>query len=256
MQYLLTERTDQILTITLNRPEKRNALNSELVNELKNTLFQAEEESGIKAVVLKGEGEAFCAGADLAYLQGLQHNSYDENLQDSTSLMELFKQIFEYPKPIIACVHGAALAGGCGIATVCDFAIAAEDASFGYTEVRIGFVPAIVMVFLTKKIGEGKARELLLSGDIISAKQALEYGLINKVVEKNTEYETSMALASRLAKQNSAQSMALVKKMLYDMPATYTEALDYAARTNAKARSSSDCKKGISAFLNKEKIVW
>jgi methylglutaconyl-CoA hydratase len=256
MQYLLTERTDQILTITLNRPEKRNALNSELVNELKNTLFQAEEESSIKAVVLKGEGEAFCAGADLAYLQGLQHNSYDENLQDSTSLMELFKQIFEYPKPIIACVHGAALAGGCGIATVCDFAIAAEDASFGYTEVRIGFVPAIVMVFLTKKIGEGKARELLLSGDIISAKQALEYGLINKVVEKNTEYETSMALASRLAKQNSAQSMALVKKMLYDMPATYTEALDYAASTNAKARSSSDCKKGISAFLNKEKIVW
>ncbi len=138
---------DRICTISLNRPEKRNAFNAQLINELKDAFSRAEVDDAIKVIVLTGEGQAFSAGADLSYLQLLQNNSYEDNLADSTQLMQLFKQIYTLSKPVIARIEGHAIAGGCGLATVCDFAFAVPEAQFGYTEVKIGFIPAIVMVF-------------------------------------------------------------------------------------------------------------
>jgi methylglutaconyl-CoA hydratase len=243
--------------ITLNRPEKRNALNGSLVSELKIAFRNAEVDQQVKVIVLRANGEAFCAGADLAYLQQLQTNSFEENVEDSQHLKELFFQIYTLKKVVIAQVQGHALAGGCGLAAVCDFAFAVPQATFGYTEVRIGFVPAIVMYFLLKKIGEGKAKYLLLSGEIIEANRALEFGLINKVIE---ESELALAVenfAGILIEKNSLQSMELTKKMIFEIQSLSLEdALHYAAIKNAEARATADCKKGITAFINKDRVSW
>src|SRR6187402_3023831 len=181
--------------IVLNRPEKRNALSHELVAELKEAFQQAENDDKVKVVILKANGEAFCAGADLAYLQQLQNFSHEENLADSNHLKELFLQIYTLKKVVIAQVQGHALAGGCGLATVCDFVFAVPEAKFGYTEVKIGFIPAIVMVFLIRKIGEGKAKELLMTGDLIKAEEAIYYGIVNKIVSKEKLHDHVRAFA-------------------------------------------------------------
>ncbi|MBC8046851.1 MAG: enoyl-CoA hydratase/isomerase family protein, partial [Fimbriimonadaceae bacterium] len=170
-------------TITLNRPEKRNAFNAQLVNDLKAAFTDAERDDAIKVIILKGEGKVFSAGADLSYLQSLQNNSYEENITDSKNLMELYKQIYTLSKPVIAQIEGHAIAGGCGLAIVCDFSYSVPEAQFGYTEVKIGFIPAIVMVFLLRKINERNAKELLLTGKLVDAANAKELGLINEVVD-------------------------------------------------------------------------
>ncbi|MCK9481906.1 MAG: enoyl-CoA hydratase/isomerase family protein [Bacteroidia bacterium] len=247
---------NRIARVIMNRPEKRNALNDEMVAELSNAFTSVINNKQVKVVILEGSGTAFCAGADLAYLQKLQKNSFEENHVDSTKLMELFKTILSFPKVVIAKVSGAAIAGGCGLATVCDFCFAEPDSTFAYTEVKIGFVPAIVMVFLSKKIGEGKARDLLLSGRLIHAAEAHEMGLISKVIEKNNLDTYVSDFATKLITKNSADSMRLIKEMMFNMPSNYTEALEYAALTNAKARATDDCKRGIASFLNKENIEW
>ena len=249
--------TDRIGYITLNKPEKRNALSFEIVQQLKTAFAKAAADDGVKIVVLKAAGEAFCAGADLGYLQDLQKNSYEENLADSNHLKELFLQIYTLNKVVIAQVQGHALAGGCGLATVCDFAVAVPEAKFGYTEVKIGFIPAIVMVFLLRKIGEGKSKSLLLSGDLIGAEDALAMGLINKVASREHLEQEVYKLAQTLIHNNSAQAMMLTKKMISEVQSMgLHEALTFAAEYNAKARESGDCRRGIAAFLNKEKISW
>lgn len=254
---VLYEVKERVGYITLNRPEKRNALSFELVTALKEVFKQAEADDSCKVIVLKGSGEAFCAGADLAYLQQLQTNTFDENLADSRHLMELFQLIYHSTKVVIAQVNGPALAGGCGLATVCDFAFATPESSFGYTEVKIGFVPAIVMVFLVRKVAEKTARALLLTGDVFDAEKALAYQLINRVVPAEQLEEEVFKFASKLCKQTSAQSLSLVKEMLAQVQSMdVNTALEYAAQTNAKARATDDCKKGIAAFLNKEKLSW
>lgn len=248
---------NRIAFITLNRPEKRNALSPELVAVLKETFRKAEEDGSVKVIVLKANGEAFCAGADLAYLQQLQDFSYEENLADSSNLMELFLQIYTLNKVIIAQVQGHALAGGCGLATVCDFCFTVAEAKFGYTEVKIGFIPAIVMIFLVRKIGEAKARQLLLTGTPITAKEAHALGLVNGIAEQGMLETDVMNLATSLVRTNSAYAMMQTKKMLaavQDMP--LERALQYAAEMNAKARNSEDCKRGVAAFLNKSKLEW
>ncbi len=248
---------DRICTITLNRPEKRNALNEQVVSELKLAFQQAAEDKDAKVIVLAAKGEAFCAGADLAYLQQLQQNTFEENLADSNHLKELFQTIYTHPKVVIAKIQGHAIAGGCGLATVCDFSFSVEEAQFGYTEVRIGFIPAIVKVFLLRKIGEGKAKELLLSGDLISADEAKAFGLINHVVKEGELDETVSEFARKLVKKNSGQSMQFTKQMIAHVQELKLEdGLNYAAEQNAKARASEDCQKGIAAFLNKEKPSW
>lgn len=255
IQYTVENR---IAYITLNRPEKRNALNAETVSELKEAFGMAQGDEGVKVVVLSGEGKAFCAGADLGYLQQLQKNTYEENLADSQHLMQLFHQIYTLSKPVIAAVNGHALAGGCGLATVCDFSFSVPEAKFGYTEVKIGFIPAIVKVFLLRKIGEGRAKELLLGGQLISAEKAAQWGLINDVVqEEETLSQKVEDFATMLISQNSGQSMALTKEMIgkvQELP--LEEALAYAASKNAQARATEDCRKGIASFLNKEPLQW
>lgn len=257
MSLILFEIKDRIGYITLNRPEKRNALSPELVSDLKEAFTQAENEASVKVVVLKANGEAFCAGADLAYLQQLQKFSFDENLADSNSLKELFLQIYQLKKIVIAQVQGHALAGGCGLATVCDFVFAVPEAKFGYTEVKIGFIPAMVLVFLIRKIGEQKARHLLLSGDLIQGEDVLKFGLANYLIEKSKLEEEVNGFARKLIQNNSQQSMSFTKKMIDEVQSmSLHEALGYAARMNAEMRSTDDCKRGIESFLTKEPMSW
>src|SRR5688500_4382084 len=178
MDYIQLDRRGAILDIILNRPDKRNALNSEFVAELTQAFKQAAGDDAVRVIVLKAEGSVFSAGADLAYLQQLQANTFEENLADSSALKDLFILMYEHPKLIIAQVDGHAIAGGCGLVTVCDFVYAVPDAMFGYTEVRIGFIPAIVMFFLMRKVGEAKARSLLLTGKLIKAEAFKEIGIV------------------------------------------------------------------------------
>ncbi|CAN5373553.1 enoyl-CoA hydratase-related protein [soil metagenome] len=248
---------DRIGYITLNRPEKRNSLSPEMVSELKIAFQEAESDEHVKVIVLKANGESFCAGADLAYLQNLQKFSYEENLADSRHLKELFLQIYTLKKVVIAQVQGSALAGGCGLATVCDFVLTVPDATFGYTEVKIGFVPAIVMVFLLRKIGEARAKELLLTGNLITAEEARSIGLVNRIVDNGSLENEVLTFAATLINTASAQSLELTKKMISDVQhMKLEEALDFAAQQNAHARNTDDCKKGIEAFLSKQPLKW
>ena len=257
MKYVNYTVENRIGYITLNRPEKRNALNYNFVTELKETFLKASLDKLVKVVVLKAEGDSFCAGADLDYLQSLQKNSFEENLEDSMHLMELFKTIYSLNKIVIAQVQGHAIAGGCGLVSVCDFSFSVHEANFGYTESRIGFVPAIVMVFLIRKIGEARAKELLLTGNAIKAKEARDFGIVNWIVDEKELASSVQEFALKLCTNNSTMSMQLTKEMIgqvQDM--SLEDGLNYACKKNAEARSSEDCKKGIAAFLGKEKIVW
>jgi methylglutaconyl-CoA hydratase len=257
MRYIKYALQDRIAYITLNRPEKSNALCYDLVRELKLAFKAAEEDPEAKIIVLKANGDAFCAGADLQYLQELQTNSFEQNLADSDHLKELFQLIYQLKKVVISQVHAHALAGGCGLATVCDFTFAAEEANFGYTEVRIGFIPAVVMVFLLRRIGESKAKQLMLSGSVISAEEARELGLIHYVKKKGQLAGEVKEFALNLIENNSAYAMGLTKQMIAKVQSLpLDEALAFASEINAKARGSDDCKRGIAAFLNKEKINW
>ncbi|MFM2224988.1 MAG: hypothetical protein RJA07_1190 [Bacteroidota bacterium] len=257
MNYITVEIADRIATITLNRPEKRNALNTEIVSELLFAFEKIQHDEQAKVVVLKANGEAFCAGADLLYLQQLQKNTFEENLEDSRHFKKLFATIYNFPKVVIAQVEGAALAGGCGLANVCDFCYATPESKFGFTEVKIGFIPAIVSVFLIRKIGEGKAKDLLLSGNIISAAEAFQFGLITNIVDKESIAEFVKTKCNQLILQASSQSLSLTKHLISAVQhLSIEDALEYAANQNAKARASEDCKKGIASFLNKEKIIW
>lgn len=257
MENILYQIQNRVATITLNRPEKRNALNAELVNDLMHALSNAENDDSVKAVIIKANGNTFCSGADLDQLRAMQSNSFDENMKDSTRLADLFKKIYTLKKIVIAHVEGYALAGGCGLATVCDFTFCTPDSKFGYTEARIGFVPAIVMIFLVRKIGEKKAGQLLLSADIISANESLQLGLVNFVVEKIEIENSVLAFVQKMISQNSAQSLAATKAMLAEVQSkSINEALEYASRQNATARGTDDCKKGIQAFLDKREMKW
>ncbi|MBF9255393.1 enoyl-CoA hydratase/isomerase family protein [Pontibacter sp. 172403-2] len=248
---------DRIGYITLARPEKRNALNYELVSELKRAFAYAEDDETCKVIVLRAEGKVFCAGADLEYIQQLQENDYHENLLDSTHLMELFRLIYTLKKVVIAQVHGHAIAGGCGLAAICDIGFAVPEAKFGYTEVKIGFIPAIVKVFLLRKIGEARAKQLLLTGDLISAAEAERYGLVNFVVPAEELEGHVLAFAQKLCTENSRQSMEVTKEMIARVQEMSLEdGLTYASEMNAVARGSEDCRRGIAAFLNKVPQVW
>lgn len=255
--FVLTEIRENIGYIILNREEKRNALNEIFVKELKDALLDWQFNKDIKIVILKSKGQVFSAGADLEYLQKLQKNTFEENLNDSRNLKELYEMIYSYPKVVIAQVEGHAIAGGCGLATICDFCFSIPNAQFGYTEVKIGFIPALVSVFLVKKIGEARSRELLLTGKLISAEYAKSIGMIYEIVSLGKIEETVYEFASKLAHDTSSESIAATKKLLKETIAmSFDLAMDTAAQFNAVARESEDCKKGINAFLKKEKIIW
>jgi len=238
--------------ITLNRPEKRNALHPFLVEQLKSNLIEYGKDDSVKSLIITGEGNTFCAGADLEYLQQISKNSSIENYEDSKSLAELFLMIYECPKPTIAAVNGQAIAGGCGLASVCDFIIAnPEKSKFGYPEVKIGFIPAIVSIFLIKKVGEGLAKQLLLEGEGISGKRAYEIGFANYLADD--VLNESINLAEGLNK-NSVESLRLTKQMINDISnLSVKEAVNHCLNLNVISRSTDDYKNGIKSFLDKDK---
>lgn len=257
LRYIRYACENRVGYVTLNRPDKRNALNADVVTELKQAFEYAENDADCKVIVLRAAGDVFCAGADLGYIQELQNFGYTDNLEDSTHLMQLFHQIYTLKKVVIGQVQGHALAGGCGLAAICDISFAVPEAKFGYTEVKIGFLPAIVSVFLIRKIGEARTKQLLLSGDVVSAQTALDMGLITFLSTREELAATVRAYAERLCRENSGQSMEVTKEMLARLPEMPLEdGLRYAAQSNAEARGSEDCRRGIAAFLNKEKIGW
>ncbi len=248
---------NRILTLTINRPDKRNALRRDVVESLTSALRRAETDAAVRVVVLTGAGKVFSAGADLSSLETLQTASAMDNLADSTALAELFEAIYLLKKPVIAKINGHAIAGGCGLASVCDISIASSAARLGFTEVRIGFIPAIVMVFVVRKIGETAARNLFLRGHLVSGDEAARMGLITESVEPALLDETVDRIAAEVAGQTSESAIGLTKSMLARIPGMgLAEALGYAAHMNALARGTEDCKAGIAAFLNKTDPPW
>jgi methylglutaconyl-CoA hydratase len=236
--------------IILNRPEKRNALNPELSSLIIGTLNEFTSNDNIKSVIITGEGTSFCSGADLSWLNKIKDYSSVKNEEDSECVADLFLALYDFPKPIIAAVNGPAVGGGCGLASVCDFVFAdKKEAKFGYIEVKIGFIPAIVAIFLIKKIGEGKAKQILLTGEIIESEQALQIGLVDYL--SDNVVADALSFAEKL-NTNSAFSISLTKDLVRNISNMKVhDAVNYCVKLNAISRSSEDFIIGINKFLNK-----
>src|SRR3984957_16188990 len=244
-----------IATITLNRPDKRNAISFELIDELLHALDEVAKSDAI-VVILTGAGKAFSSGMDLENLKTLIGRSPEQNLQDSETMVRLFRTLYEFPKVTIAAVNGAAIAGGPGLALLCDFTLAVPEAKFGYTEVRIGFVPAIVSTFLLRQVGEKHARDLLLTGRIIGAEEAARMGLVNEIVAPDKLMSRARELAVVLM-ENSPASLRATKQLLSDHArAELDTQIEAAVRENAAIRRTADFREGITSFLEKRKPVW
>src|SRR5438552_1604396 len=244
-----------VATITLNRPEKRNALSFALVEELL-AAFDEIEESSAQVVILTGAGKAFCAGLDLDELKNLLGKTNEENVEDSSRMGRIFRRSYDFPLPTIAAVNGAAIAGGTGFATMCDFTLAVPNAKFGYTEVRIGFVPAVVSSMLVWQVGHKIARDLLLSGRTFDADDAYRFGLVNEVVEPERLMQRANELAGELM-LNSPSSMQATKKLINGfISQQLDQQLAQAIEDNARIRSTEDFREGITSFLEKRKPQW
>lgn len=252
---LRCELDSTVATITLARPEKRNAISARMIEELLEALEQAEK-SAARALILSGSGKAFCAGMDLEELQGLAGKSRKENLEDSRRMAALFRHIHEFPRPVIAAVNGPAIAGGCGIATLADFTLAAPEAKFGYTEVKIGFIPALVSVYLRRQIGEKRARDLLLTGRIVGAEEALRLGLVTEIVPADQLAARARELAASLL-GGSPTSIVRTKHLLlqFDEKERAKE-IELAVRANTEIRSTADFREGLASFLEKRPPRW
>jgi methylglutaconyl-CoA hydratase len=245
----------RIALLTLNRPDKRNAISFELIDDLLRALDEVENSDAI-VLILTGAGKAFCSGMDLENLKQLLGHSPEQNLRDSETMARLFRTLYEFPKVTIAAVNGAAVAGGTGLALLCDFTLAAPEAKFGYTEVRIGFVPAIVSTFLLRQVGEKQARDLLLTGRLFPADEALRLGLINEIVATDNLMTRARELASTLL-ENSAASLRATKQLLTDHgKVELALQIATAVRENAAIRQTADFREGLSSFLEKRKPVW
>lgn len=245
----------EVAMVTLNRPDKRNAISTEMIDELLAALDELEA-GAARVVILTGAGKTFCAGMDLEALRAMAQQSPKQNLQDSRRMARMFRRLWSYPKPLIAAVNGPAIAGGCGIATLCDFTLAVPEAKFGYTEVRIGFIPAIVSVFLTRQIGEKHARDLLLTGRILDTAEAHELGLVTEVVPPERLMDSARELAGALLAA-SPTSLAHTKRLLCKFAAEEIDReLERAVAENAAIRATPDFREGLAAFLEKRKPAW
>lgn len=251
------QRDGAIATVAINRPEKHNALNAEVVRELHDAFLALEEDDAVRVIVLTGRGSVFCAGADLAYLESINDNSVLKNAEDSRALMRMMHAIRTCSKPSIARLNGHAIAGGCGLALTCDILVAIEDAKLGFTEVRIGFVAAIVMKLLMERVGTGRAREMLIRGNLIDARQALDHGMVNYAVSAERLDETVAMIAREIASSTSTEAVAMTKQLMLDVAArNLDDAMDFATWQNAVSRATGDFRKGIGSFLRKEKPKW
>lgn len=246
---------NRIARISLNRPDKKNALSPLMVDALLSAVGQAMNDPQVRAIVLDAKGDVFSAGADLEALQAMQAWNEEEQKQDSLRLAGLYRLLYSGPKPVIGLVQGHALAGGCGLVSVCDWVFAVPSAQFAYTEVAIGFVPAMVSVFLCRKMGEGFARPLLMNAARINADEAHRCGLVYQLVDPAHLESIALDFVRQLITRNSGDSIALTKGLLA-RNAGLDQALGLAIETNVEARQSEACRTGVSAFLNKEKLVW
>jgi methylglutaconyl-CoA hydratase len=244
-----------IATLTLNRPDKRNAISYELIADLLRALDEVRNSSA-RVLILTGAGKAFCSGMDLDNLKSLIGRAPEQSLEDSRTMAGLFRSLYEFPKPTIAAVNGAAIAGGTGLALLCDFTLAAPEAKFGYTEVRIGFVPAIVSTFLLRQVGEKIARDLLLTGRIFGAEEALRIGLLTRIVPQEQLMEQARELAAQLM-ENSPVSLTCTKRLLAGHARAELDVqVESALRENAAIRETADFREGVTSFLEKRKPVW
>jgi methylglutaconyl-CoA hydratase len=244
-----------VATITFNRPDKRNAISFQLLDELLAGLDEVER-SPAQVLILTGAGKAFCAGMDLEELKSLAGKTHDENVRDSQRMAHIFRRLYEFPKPTIAAVNGAAIAGGTGLATMCDFTLAVPEAKFGYTEVRIGFVPAIVSSILVWQVGHKIARDLLMTGRLFDAAEAHRYGLVNEIVAPDKLIERAKALAAQVL-ENSPSSVRMTKKLINGFIATeLDQQIAQAIEENARIRTTPDFREGLSSFLEKRKPRW
>lgn len=240
-----------VARITLNRPEKRNALNEALIADLKKALRQASDEAAVRVAVIAGAGADFCSGADLSALQKISGASVGDNIDDARSLMELFALIRGLTVPVVAAVQGKALAGGCGLASVCDVVLASANAKFGYPEVKIGFVPAMVMAMLRRNVSEKRAFELITRGAQITAEEARHMGLVNHVFSEET-FDAEVTAYVRGFEAVSKSAVALTKTLLYQTDGmTFRDALETGVDVNVIARMTEDCEKGVARFLSK-----
>ena len=242
-----------VALVTLNRPEKRNALDDTLVAGLKSALQDADSRDEVRAVVVTGAGADFCSGADLSALKKISESGVAENLEDARSLMELYALIRRVRVPVVAAVRGRALAGGCGLATACDIVLASASARFGYPEVKIGFVPAMVMAILRRNVSEKRAFELITRGAEISAAEAERAGLVNQVFD-DPEFESKVESYVAGFERVSRSAVVLTKRLLYQMDGmSFEAALQTGADVNTIARLTEDCQQGIARFLSKTK---
>jgi methylglutaconyl-CoA hydratase len=249
------ERDGKIAIVTLNRPEKRNAISTPMIEDIFAALNAAQEDSSIRVVILTGAGKAFCSGMDLETLQAIAKQSHDENLADSRRMARMFQLVYGFPKPLITAVNGAAIAGGCGLATLSDFTIAAPEAKFGYTEVRIGFIPALVSVMLRRQVGEKHARDLLLTGRIIDAADAFRLGLVNEIVPLEDLMKRAREVAIMYL-ESSPVSLGMTKRLLMSYDNRMHEELELATQENARIRGTEDFREGLASFLEKRKPKW
>ncbi|MDQ3800057.1 MAG: enoyl-CoA hydratase/isomerase family protein [Acidobacteriota bacterium] len=253
MSEILINQENSICYLTLNRPEKRNALNDALVNSLKDALREADKTDELRAIVIRGAGKDFCSGADLSALQKISESNVLENWDDARNLMELFALIRRVKIPVVAAVQGRALAGGCGLATACDLVLAGASARFGYPEVKIGFVPAMVMAILRRNVSEKRAFELATQGFEFDAETAREFGLVNRVFADESFDDDLKNYVSAYEKV-SRSAVVLSKRLLYQMDGlTFESALESGVDVNTIARLTDDCQNGIARFLNKDK---
>ncbi|TAK57310.1 MAG: enoyl-CoA hydratase/isomerase family protein [Bacteroidetes bacterium] len=255
VNYTLEERLG---TVVMNRPERRNALNDVMIRELTEAFQSLGRNVACRVIILTGVETTFCAGMDMEFLHMISEKIHEENLEDARNLAKLLQTIYVTRKPVIAMVNGAALGGGCGLATVCDYVFAGKDtAKLGVPEVRIGFVPAIILPFLVKRMGEGRAKEFVLQGEVIDSSTAAARGLVTEVVHDSALSEHVMKFAKTLASTTSANSVALTKELFNRMnELSFKDSLEFTANLNALTRKTEDFKKGIESFLKKEKLEW
>jgi len=256
-QLIKLERSGAIVEMVLCHDEKRNALGPEMLTQMSKALDEISAMADVKILLLRSEGSVFSAGADLEHMKNLSQFDYEQNVEDSHNMRVVFDKLLFMQKIVISVVAGPALAGGCGLANLADFVWASESATFGFPEVKIGFVPALVSIYLRKRIRGSAIRELTLSGDVISSTTAKEIGMVNKVVSDDALLAEVRAYAQHLVDNVSLQSAIMTKSLLLDTHSMQRgDALDYAEDVNARSRETDDWKKGISAFLNKEPLKW
>jgi methylglutaconyl-CoA hydratase len=254
-QTLTCQQDGEIAIIALTVPEKRNAISARMISDLLNALDQVES-SSTRVLIITGSGKAFCAGMDLDELQQIAHQTLQKNLEDARRVSKTFYRLYSFPKPVIAAVNGAAIAGGCGIATLCDFTLAVPEAKFGYSEVKLGFMPALVAVFLRRQVAEKHARDLLFTGRIIDAAEAFRIGLISEVVPAESLMDRARALATDLIAA-SPTAVARTKKFILDFDKEAVRSdLEAAIEANADIRSTPDFREGVAAFLEKRPPKW